>query len=251
MLIGVCSAKGSPGVSTTALALGARWPSPDPIVVEADPAGGDVAARFRLAPSPSLVTLAAASRRGADPQLLSEHCQRLPGGLRVVIAPIAARQAHASVSLLAPRSDLFRAPGTVVVDLGRVDPASPVVPLLRALDALMVLARPHEAELAHVATLAEDIPSWTPHPCLVLVGTGYQRSEVETELGIPVLGTLPEDPSGSAVLAGALQGPEPHKSRLGRAAAHLARRLLDHLTQSPHRGAMNDPPASLTEAVAR
>lgn len=233
MLIGLCSAKGSPGVTTAALALGARWPSPDPTVVEADPAGGDLAARFRLDASPSLVTLAAACRHTTDPQVLHDHCQRLPGGLRVVAGPIAARQAHAALSLLASHGGrVFRAPGTVLLDVGRVDASSQAVPLLRSLDGLLVLAHPNGAELAHVATLAADIASWTRRPGLVLVGPGYPRTEVEAELRIPVLGTLPDDPRGARVLCGASHGPGPQKSGLGRAAAQLARRVLEHLTRS-------------------
>lgn len=248
MLIGVCSAKGSPGATTAALALGARWPSPDPIVVEADPAGGDLAARFRLDAGPSLVTLAAASRRGGDPQLLSEHCQRLPGGLRVIAGPIAAHQAWAALTLLASHGGrMIRAPGTVLLDVGRLEPSSPAVSLLHAVDALLVLAHPNEAELAHVATLVHEVPAWTPNPCLVLVGPGYPRAEVESELRIPVLGTLPDDPHGAGVLCGRLRGPSPQRSGLGRAAAHLARLVLDHLARLPSTGApLASPKGAMT-----
>jgi MinD-like ATPase involved in chromosome partitioning or flagellar assembly len=62
MLLAVCSLKGSPGVTTLATALGARWPAGEtPILVEADPAGGDLMARFRLNDAPGLVTLAVAA----------------------------------------------------------------------------------------------------------------------------------------------------------------------------------------------
>ena len=46
MLIALCSDKGSPGVTTTALALGSAWVTPV-VVVEADLAGGDLAIRLR------------------------------------------------------------------------------------------------------------------------------------------------------------------------------------------------------------
>lgn len=251
MLVGLCSAKGSPGVTTAALALGARWPSDDPIVVEADPAGGDLAARFRLGATPSLVTLAAASRRTADQRLLADHCHRLPGGLRVVAGPIAARQAHAALSLLASRGGpLFGTAGTVLIDVGRVDPSSPALPLLRALDALLVLAHPNESELAHVAMLSEDIPSWTRRPSLVLVGPGYSRADVESALRIPVLGTLPDDPRGARVLCGGLRGSGPHKSGLGRAAALLARLITERGSERAGTEAeANAPRVNVNEAV--
>ena len=38
------------------------------------------------------------------------------------------------------------------------------------------------------------VPSWTRVPGLVLAGSGYSAAEVERELGVPVLSTLPDDP---------------------------------------------------------
>ena len=70
MIVTLCSDKGSPGVTTLAVALGLVWPVPR-LVLEADPAGGDLAFRMRhtdgggpLNPDPSAATLAAAVRAG-------------------------------------------------------------------------------------------------------------------------------------------------------------------------------------------
>ena len=41
MLIALCSVKGAPGVTTSALALALSWPRPV-VLAELDPAGGDV-----------------------------------------------------------------------------------------------------------------------------------------------------------------------------------------------------------------
>ena len=46
MIVTVCSDKGSPGVTTLAVAIGLVWPVPR-LVLEADPAGGDLAFRMR------------------------------------------------------------------------------------------------------------------------------------------------------------------------------------------------------------
>ncbi len=65
------SAKGSPGVTTTALLAAALWPRPA-LLLEADPAGGDVAARVPAADgglldtSRGLLPLLTAARRGLD-----------------------------------------------------------------------------------------------------------------------------------------------------------------------------------------
>lgn len=86
MLVAVCSAKGSPGVTSTALALTAAWPDEDARLLEADPAGGDLAFRCRhesgseIAVTPNLLGLATAVRGSsleswADPGLLERYCQ--------------------------------------------------------------------------------------------------------------------------------------------------------------------------------
>ena len=43
VLIGLLSAKGAPGVTTSSLAIAAQWPRPA-VVLDADPSGGDIAA---------------------------------------------------------------------------------------------------------------------------------------------------------------------------------------------------------------
>lgn len=232
MLIAVCSLKSSPGVTTLATALGARWPQQEnPILVELDPAGGDLMTRFRLPDAPGLVTLAAAARGrgGKDPNLLAQHTQQLPGGLRVVLGPVGAEQTRAALSVLAPggTSPFRRAadqPGTTVIaDCGRVDPDSPALPVIRSADAMLLVARPHDDELAHVALKLHAAQRWSRKPCFVLVGDGYPTKEVCQVLSIPVMGRVPLDPKGAAVLCGQGNGrPSPTRSALGRAAARIA-----------------------------
>ena len=236
MLVAVCSLKGSPGATTLATALGARWPAAEnPILVEADPAGGDLMARFRLTDSPSLVTLAVAARRSTDPGLLAQHTQQLPGGLRVVIGPVGAEQARSALSVLASggSSPLRRAteqPGTTVIaDCGRVDPDSPALPIIRSSDAMLLVAHPHDDELAHLALKLHDAQRWSRRPCLVLIGDGHRTREVSQALGIPVMGRVPRDDKAAAVLCGHSNGRHgPATSKLGQAAARIATLTLAH-----------------------
>jgi hypothetical protein len=250
MLITVCSLKGSPGVTTLATALGARWPGQEnPIVVEADPAGGDVMARFRLPESPGLVSLAAAARGrgGVNPTLLAQHTQLLPGGLRVVLGPVGAEQARAALSVLArgASSPLRRAADqpatTVIVDCGRVDPDSPTFPIIRSADAMLLVARPHDDELAHVALKLQAAQKWSRRPCFVLIGDGYPTAEVSQVLGIPVMGRVPRDDKGASVLCGQGNGQHsPMKSALGRAAATIALNAYAHW-HAAHNGPTRAP----------
>ncbi len=133
MLLALGSVKGSPGVSTLALALAACWPPPmTRLLVECDPAGGDLAVRFQLPLSPGLISLAAQARGPANVKLLAEHAQRLPGGLRVLGAPPGTEQARAAVRTLANAGGIDATDGAVVVvDCGRLDPDSPALPLVR------------------------------------------------------------------------------------------------------------------------
>lgn len=236
MLIGLCSLKASPGVTTTALGLAARWPTGNPVVIEADPAGGDVAARFALNPQPGLVSLAAATRHTTADDVLAEHTQRLPGGLRLILSPPRADQARAAVEFVAHHglAALRQAAeaDTVVADLGRLDHGSPALPLARAADVLLVLARPRGDELARLAAGQATVASWNSSLGLVLVGPGHHRREVETQLGVPVLATLPDDTRGASVLTGSTHGPTPDRSALGRATGRLSTLLLHHHGQT-------------------
>jgi hypothetical protein len=229
VLVALCSFKGSPGVTTSALAMAACSPThTQPIVVECDPAGGDIFARFRLEPVPGLVSLAAAARRGVEPGLLAQHTQRLPGGLPVVLSPAGAEQARTVLGeIIHHQGAVLRAAAdqdgmVVLADCGRVDPDSPVLPIVRAADALVLLVHARDDELAHVATRLDTAARWTPKPCLVLVGDGYPTSKVAQVLGIGIGGRIPHDPQGAAILAGTSHaGRGLERTPLGRAAARI------------------------------
>lgn len=242
MLITVCSLKSSPGVTTLAVALGARWPGPEvPVVVEADPAGGDLLTRFRLSAELTLVRLAASTRvRGnVSADQVAHHAQFLPDGLRVLPGPVEAEQARAALGLLAtgPSSPLRRAGDradtVVIVDCGRVDPGSATLSIIRSADATLLLARPRDEELAHVALKLQAVQRWSQRPCFVVVGQGHRAGYVAHELRIPVMSHIPHDVKGAEALCGrggSRNGP--NRSVLGRAAAKLAVDLRASLSAS-------------------
>jgi hypothetical protein len=206
------SVKGPPGVTTFSVALAARWPAPyRPVLVEADPSGGDLATRFSLDSTPGLLSLAAAARRNADPAMVWQHAQGLPGGLPVVAAPPDADRARNALSALPPDpvagAGILRVaadlPDTVlIVDCGRMDSGSAALPIVRAADAMVLLTGAHADDLAHLPRRLPAIGRWSQHPALLLVGEGYSPAEVARELGVPPLGRVPDDPRGAAVLCG-------------------------------------------------
>ena len=89
MLVAVASAKGSPGVTTTARVLASVWPD-EVLLADLDPAGGDVALLGRapggrvLDPDRGLLSLAADARRGLGADAVGHHVQQLEGGLDVL-----------------------------------------------------------------------------------------------------------------------------------------------------------------------
>lgn len=264
MLVGVGSVKGSPGVTSLAFGLAARWPQPGrAVLVEADPAGGDVAMRFASATAPGLVSLAAEARRAdfVDPvHRLWRHSQTLVGGVAVVAAPPDAHQARAAVAALSGDGGpgVLRAaadrPGVVVIlDCGRVDPDSPTAALIRGADAMVVLARPQAEELAHLVRRLGEFGQWARHPVLVLTGPGYTDADVTRELGVAVHARLPHDPAGAAVWSGqravTRRGRRnAERSALGRAAGRLAKSLIQ-LTSDPVTTSTNAPTSAPSPAA--
>jgi hypothetical protein len=245
MLIAVVSFKGSPGVTTFSVALAARWPGPvRPVLVEADPSGGDIATRFCLPSSPGLLSFAAAARGSADPGLLWQHTQALPGGLLAVTAPPDADlTGGALLTLGSSAAGLIRAgadrPGVVVIaDCGRVDHASAAMSIVRAADVLVLLTGAHADDLAHLARRLPAAGQWTPRPMLLLAGDGYSTADVGRELGVMPMGRIPHDPRGAAVLCGLpprtrRRGSGPSHSALGRFAHKVATELAPRTMAPP------------------
>lgn len=244
MLLAVGSVKGSPGATTAAVALAARWPAgEEPVLLECDPAGGDLQVRFGLEPYPGLVSLAAAARRSSGADLLRRHCQRLPGGLPVVAGAIGGEQAKAALAVLATSGgvDVLRRAAdadraVLVVDCGRLESGSVALPVARAADALVLLVRPNMEKLAHAAALLPTAAGWCRTLRLLLVGDGYRSGEVARELDVPVLGRLPADARGASALAGnpgSRHGPA--HSALGRAAADVAAELRRQIPAAARR----------------
>jgi hypothetical protein len=221
------------GVTTLALALTATWPKDRRVLlVEADPAGGTVAAASGWPPEPSLVSLAAAARHALDPDLVWEHCQELPGGAAVLTGPPSADQARSALGMLAGLlSHLGMLDADVLVDCGRLDPGAPGAEVFEGADAVVLAARPRLADLHALANWREANPAGSGRVALVLVGDGpYPDTEIAAALGIEVLARLPWDPDAAGALVSVpASAREVRLSPLVRAARSLAGRLAEEL----------------------
>ncbi|HEY8986482.1 MAG TPA: hypothetical protein VIU15_43790 [Streptomyces sp.] len=228
-------------MTTAALGLAVGWPSGEqPVVVECDPAGGDLMGRFRLETTPGLMSLAAAVRHRAGPGLLWQHTQRLPGGLPVVVGPVGVFQARASLAQLtrsgaeALRWAANRAGTVVIADCGRVDADSPALTVVQEADVMLLLAHARDDALTHVATQWHAVARWSRCPLFVLVGDGYPADEVARELAIDVTARLPDDPKGAAALGGQPgRRSAPMRSPLGRTLARIAGMTASRVLELP------------------
>lgn len=238
----VRAGKGAPGGTTIATALATFWPADRRLLVEADPEGGALAARFSLAVEPGLVSLAAASRGGVSEALLARHSQSLPDGLAVLPAPVLPEQVRAALAMTAaPLATGLAAlaDAGVVIDVGRAWPADVVAPLVDVADAVILVCRPSVEELQQVGALVDGYRAHVPRVGLVLVGESpYSPAEVGAAVDPAsadiVWGVVPEDRRQAEILNGQRGGWNWAGRRLPlvRAAAELAQAVATRLDVS-------------------
>jgi MinD-like ATPase involved in chromosome partitioning or flagellar assembly len=225
-LVAVTYVKGRPGVTTTALGLAAVAPAQwRPVVVEADPAGGDLMRRLELAATPSLVDLAAAARGAthAEDAFTAGRQTAMVGGelVPVVVAPAGGAQTRAALPELTGtgRAVLTTPERLVIADCGRLAPGSASWPLLRLADVVLVMVRARTDELAHVREALAELVDVGAGRLVVLLSAGgvYPAADVAEVLSahvaeelardpatLGVLGPLPDDRKAAAVLGGDL-----------------------------------------------
>ena len=249
-LVVLASDKGSPGVTTTAITLAAVWPR-RVLLAELDPCGGDVALRLRgprgapLSPEVGLISLAVGVRRGARPEQVFEHVQRLDGGLEVVVGLSAGEQGSGLAGLWGPVGELLdRAPGVdVIADCGRLYPGSPAADVLASAAAVVLVTQPTIDAVAHLRARAGAVlrelerRSGRPPPVYVVVVTTArddsspkQIDQVLRQAGLPapVLGRIALDPKGAGMLSGEWVG-RLDRSLLVRSAREVAGELTQRL----------------------
>ena len=224
MIVSVCADKGAPGVSALATVLGLVWPGRR-VVIEADTAGSDLSFRLRpvtgggvlgghLAPEPSIAALATAARLGLTESGPLPYAQDTTLGVGVVPGVLSAERFRA-LSSMWPRvaAELAAWPGTAIVDLGRLHPGNPAIPLARASTAVLLLTRANLEGLYHARDRVAELSGTTGdpsrgRPSLGVVVTGELRDrrpsseqvrQVLASIGspVPVVGFVAHDPAGA------------------------------------------------------
>jgi len=173
MRLALVSLKGSPGVSVTAystarlLASGGR----DAVLVEADPSGGDLAARLDLPLGDGILSLAAEARRGASAEMVGAHLVAFAEHLAVLPSPASSAQASAALEVVAAplATALAGAATDVVIDLGRLGGVESSAVLMGATDVVGVVVQSSLTQAAFVSAAAEWLGDLTVPVALVVV----------------------------------------------------------------------------------
>jgi hypothetical protein len=276
-IIAVASAKGSPGVTTACLALALTWPR-SVLLVEADPAGGDVMAgyvRAELGGDRGLAYLAVAARRDSlDAELGAQvidltpekRAPNTPPITRLLVPGVTDPVESAGVAPSWPRlSDFFVALGQrpswrgaegterelldVIVDCGRLISTYPPLTVMASADLVLLAVRSSLRSASStapvVATLRRELAAGGGDPdrvgLVVIEGGEYRTSDFGRALGAPVLATVPWREKEAAALSDGI-GKVVDNSPLMRAARKTAESLAARLSRA-HHGAADAAPA--------
>lgn len=221
-LVALANAKGSPGVTTASMVIGALWPR-QVLLAECDPAGGDVAIRMTgpqgsvLNAERGLVSLAAAGRKGLGEEVILAHSQQLDGGLDVLLGVRAPEQIGGMGGLWQPLGmALNQMQSTdVLADCGRIGPNSPQLPVIQAARLVVMVCTATGSSVAHLrerlASLAHHVDA---HLGVLLIADPKRRDAVKQvwsvldQMSVPVQHRwhLAHDPAGAAFFDGRGQG---------------------------------------------
>ncbi|GHH58264.1 hypothetical protein AB0H92_37430 [Streptomyces phaeochromogenes] len=238
-LIALAADKGSPGVTTAAVALAAVWPR-RVLLAETDPAGGDLVYRSAAAhggplnPNTGMLSIAATARRGLVPDQLWDHVQPLSGGLEVLVGLGNAEQAAGLAGLwptlgraFAQLADSPHAPADVIADCGRISGDTPAVEMFSQAALVLLISRTEPEAIARVRDRAAALSAklhggargaaalGTPLIGVVLITDPGESGKlvhqvndmlVAAQTGARVVGTIAEDPAGADQLAGRKRG---------------------------------------------
>ena len=252
-LIAIAADKGSPGVTTAAMALATAWPRPV-LLAECDPAGGDLAYRMpaegggRLDTQRGLLSLAIAARRGLSPHQVWEHAQQLPGGLPVLTGVSTAEQGAGLDRLWRPVGvALSRVrDADVIADCGRIGVDGPLYDLLAEASFVVLVMRASLGEVVRLRERAAAVAACgqrrgQPGPAVGVIAIAGQRdfsgtvAELSRALNqgqgrgaVRLLGGLAYEPKSAAALSGE-RGGSLSKSLLIRSARDIAARVIEQL----------------------
>lgn len=200
MLVGLVSAKGSPGVTTAALSLSAATGG---VLVELDPSGGSVECWTGSAGEPALVAVASGLRRHVPPDDLVGHAHQIIPGVRGLLAPTSGPFAESTVAAVGDRmrSGFSHIEATMFVDGGRWAKSQPTARRLAGCAFVAVVCTPTVEGVEAARWIVDPLRAIAPAVGILAIGLQpYSVAEIGSAIDAPVLGALSWDPRGLAVL---------------------------------------------------
>lgn len=249
-VVGFFSAKGAPGTTTAAMLTASLWPNPV-LLADCDPAGGDVGLRL---PAPDgrpldlergMLSLLSVARRSLAPDALAAHVQPVLGGGSVLVGLSGPEQAGAAGPAWGTIAGAFASLSgqDAVLDLGRLDSRSPVLPLAAAAQLVICVV---DASLPNVYAARARLRTLVPTlrgpdgggPRVGLLCRAGDRREAEGVAGVirgefpdlSYLGQLAADPHGAEIFGGRPVS-RPERTLLVRSGREVVRAVLEELSR--------------------
>lgn len=224
MIVTLGSVRGAPGVTSWSLLLAAAWPAPgvQRVVLEADPDGGVLGARYGYGVDPGAISLAASLRRsGASAVDVAEHGRMVTSDVVVVPGPETPEQssvvwhdAAASVAT-AISGDGDRA---WFIDAGRLRPNSPSTEFVERSSLVLLLTLGNTEDLVQLRSTVSRIAQGTSGGVgVVVVGKpAHPKAEISGFLGTDNVWTVPASRNLPAETAAVFSGRSGKRSWLWR-----------------------------------
>jgi Mrp family chromosome partitioning ATPase len=254
-VVALASAKGSPGVTTTALGLANLWTVAHPtrrvLLAEVDPAGGDIGAGYLRGESQAgRGLLALAAQRGHDPvaalwsQLLSLDDLQRTLLLLGLSDPTRSAALDGAWTALAQAIDLLRSDEPdldVLLDCGRLEARHDPRVLRQRADRIVVLTGSSASAAVSARAAARRLSEESSaQVALVVVGPDrpYSAQDVAEVTQLPLLGALAFDPATASVWS---QGVRPGRRLMRSPLARQVRALAASLAVSPADDVVGSP----------
>lgn len=244
------SSKGAPGTTTAAMLVASLWPRPA-LLADCDPAGGDVGLRL---PSPTggpldlgrgMLSLLPVARRSLEPGVLLDHTQQALGGGEVLVGMSGPEQAAAVGPLWATIGGAFAGLSghDAIIDVGRLDSRSPVMPLVVAsslavcvIDSTLASVFSARARLRTLIPLVQGADRSGPLVGLIVQSAGKREAEaagavIQGEFpNVTYLGRLSTDRVGARIFDGRPVS-RPERTMLARSGAEVVGAIQNALSR--------------------
>jgi hypothetical protein len=191
------SAKGSPGVTTTAAAVAAvATGRVRTLLAELDPSGGSIRVLTDHSAASGLVDAATQLRRTNSPAAIAENTVVVGEGIPALLAPTAGMAAASVIASIGDRWVEAMAPwaGEVYVDAGRWELDQRTAGRIAGADVLALVCRPTLAGVEHSRYIVDRLhDSGRPVAVIVVGDRPYEPEEVAAHLDLPLAGALAWD----------------------------------------------------------